>query len=288
MLKKPFIALCLTLASALLNAQPLLLSAEALKDNFSTFQLLDTRGQLAYLSGHIPGAQRIDWKALANTTGEPGDAHWASLNDPLKLQEALQQLGLSADSQVVVYANPPSGWGEDGRLLWSLKAAGIESVQLLDGGIDAWKRIDGPLNYLGEHAEPSAYQLPPLDQSRSIETAELVRNFDALTLIDTRSKKEFNGAINFGEARGGHLPGAIHIPFEALLNADGTAKSHASIQTMLQEKGISQSDPVVTYCTAGIRSAHTQALLHDAGFSRVRNYVNGFYHWAASPELPLE
>lgn len=288
MLRNRFALLALTLACGQLTAQPLFISAEQLKERRSHYQVIDSRGRLAFLSGHIPNAQRIDWKALADTRGEPGDPLWASLADTEKLQNALRQLGLEADSSVVVYADPPSGWGEDGRILWTLKAAGIDSVQLLDGGISAWKAIGGPLNYFSTSTPASPFKLPPLDLSASIDTATLRAHYLDYRIIDSRSAEEFKGAVKFGEARGGHLPGAINIPFETLLNADGTAKSGDAIQALLATHGVTPENSIVTYCTAGIRSAHSWALLTSAGFNNVKNYSNGFYHWAATPALPLE
>ncbi len=268
-------------------AVPLLISAQELAEAPEQYRILDTRGRLAYLSGHIPGAQRVEWKQLSHIQGKPGDAGWASLANTTSMQQALRTLGLHKTSRVVVYAAPPAGWGEDGRIAWTLRAAGIEQVQILDGGIDAWKRQDYPLNRLPESAAVSDLELMALNLEGSIDTATLRAHLGQLALIDTRSASEFAGATHHGEARGGHLPGAINIPFTELLETDGTAKSPDAIRALLADHGLLPDTPIVTYCTAGIRSAHTQQLLAHAGFSRVRNY-SGFYHWAATPALPLE
>ena len=35
------------------------------------------------------------------------------------------------------------------------------------------------------------------------------------------------GATKYGEAKGGHLPGAIYFPYLDLFNSDGTLKANA-------------------------------------------------------------
>jgi len=111
---------------------------------------------------------------------------------------------------------------------------------------------------------------------------------DDLVIIDVREKKEYEGATDFGEARGGHLPGAVNLTFNQFLNEDGTLKTATQIKAILDTNGINADDDIVTYCTAGIRSAHMQIVLTMLGYENVRNYDASFHEWAGNPELLLE
>lgn len=56
-------------------------------------------------------------------------------------------------------------------------------------------------------------------------TEYISSNLDKLKIIDVREADEYNGAVKYGEARGGHLPKAINITWTKLYNTDGTVKS---------------------------------------------------------------
>ena len=127
------------------------------------------------------------------------------------------------------------------------------------------------------------------DNSRNITTDQLIKEFNDLVIIDTREEDEYLGATKYGEARGGHIEGAINIPFNLFLEKDGTLKKSISIKKILKSKIITNKNSmkIVTYCTAGIRSAHMQVVLESLGYN-ARNYDASFYRWANIKTLKLE
>ncbi|AMP20094.1 hypothetical protein AZF37_01890 [endosymbiont 'TC1' of Trimyema compressum] len=108
------------------------------------------------------------------------------------------------------------------------------------------------------------------------------RDLKEVQIIDTREKDEYDGAVKYGEKIGGHIPEAINIPFSTLFNDNGTLKSNSDIETILTEAGITKDKKVVSYCTAGIRSAYMTIVLEMLGYSDSLNYDDSFYSWAAS------
>ena len=84
---------------------------------------------------------------------------------------------------------------------------------------------------------------------------------------------------------GGHLPGAIHIRFTDLFNDDNVLKSNEEITAMFEEAGLSKDDKIVTYCTAGIRSAYMQMVLEMCGFENSLNYDESYYRWCAVQDV---
>jgi rhodanese-related sulfurtransferase len=79
----------------------------------------------------------------------------------------------------------------------------------------------------------------------------------APAILDVRSRREFAD---------GHVPGALHIPFWAVL-------------TRLSEIPASPSEPVVVYCGHGPRAYAAGAALWIAGFRRVVYLEGHMWKW---------
>jgi rhodanese-related sulfurtransferase len=77
----------------------------------------------------------------------------------------------------------------------------------------------------------------------------------APTILDVRTRWEFEA---------GHVPGAIHVPFQAV------ARRVAEIPS-------GHDDPLVVYCGHGPRAWMAGRLLRARGFRRV-SYLTG--HWS--------
>lgn len=260
-----------------------------LKDNMESndkLVIIDARADKDYNKGHIPGAINVIWQALANVEGKAGDKDWGTLQDAETLSKTLSSFGISNDSQVVVYA-AKDGWGDDGRVVWCLKRAGIDA-RMLNGGINLWEAEGNEMSKDAVTPEATECTISEIKPDMNITTEDLKKEYDSLKIIDARAEDEYNGAVNFGEARGGHLPGAISIPFTELYNEDGTIKSNEEIEAIMTEAGINKDDAVVTYCTAGIRSAYMALVMTNAGYTNVRNYDASFYEWAADEANELE
>jgi len=249
--------------------------------------ILDARGDKAYGKGHIPNAIPVTWQSLSNVGVEFASKGWGTVLDAEALSTALSNLGIEKDSQIIVYADTQNGWGEDGRILWTLNAAGLESVYMLDGGYNIWSSLGFETTKDSIEITPSDIAVTELDLSKSIATKELVSNFTEYKTIDTRDFDEYEGAQKFGEARGGHLPNTIWISYKSLLNEDGTLKDLASLDQIFTDAGLEKDDYIATYCTAGIRSAHFAVVLDMLGFENAVNYDESFYVWANKPELKL-
>lgn len=249
--------------------------------------VIDTRGQEAYDKGHIEGSVPVAWQGLSNMGVEFAADGWGALKDAAGMSEALSALGLTKDSTVIVYADTQNGWGEDGRIKWTLEAAGIENVRMLDGGLNGWKSAGYDLTKEATVVEASDFVVESMNLKESIDTASLAENYSDYKVIDTRDKDEFEGAQKFGEARGGHLPGSIWMAYKDLINKDGTMKSVEALEEIFAEAGLNKDDKIVTYCTAGIRSAHFAEILQMLGYENAVNYDESFYVWANKPELKL-
>lgn len=261
-------------------------NAEYVKENLDDIILVDARGEDAAGKGTIKGAIPLMWQYLATCEdGAAGDANWGCILDPERLSERLSAKGLDPAKEIVLFAAGADGWGDDGRIAWELLAAGYENVKMVDGGFAALKDAGLETQKGGAEPAPVDVTVTEIDNTHNINTDELKADYDSFKVVDVRADKEFNGKTLYGEANGGRLPNAIHVRFTDLFRADGTLKSNADITKMFEDAGVSKTDKVVTYCTAGIRSGYMQLILEMCGFENTQNYDESFYRWCAVEEL---
>lgn len=258
-----------------------------LKQNLSKVSVVDARSEKDFNRGHIPGAVSAPWQPFTDMRGKPGQPGWMVLLPKEQLSAKLGALGIDGSKQVVVYAEVP-GWGEDGRFAWMAKMTGIQDVKILDGGYEAWKRAGGETTKVAPATVSRSFKIAALDEGLVATTDWIRSRLGRIKIVDSRSRKEFEGAVKYGEARGGHLPGAVLIAFKTLFAPNNTVKSTSELRRMFESAGLKPEDEIVTYCTAGIRSAHMALVLRMAGFPKARNYDASFYEWAGMKQLPLE
>lgn len=249
--------------------------------------ILDARGANDYAAGHIPGSINTPWQQFAQMGDEPGTENWGVLLTEEELSERLSEIGITTDQEMIVYTDP-NGWGEDGRIMWMLDMVGLTQVKMLDGGWTAWQAANGEVSQEPTQPTPTDFQVTAMDHSTFASTQYVSENLDNVKIIDTRSLNEYEGATDFGERRGGHIPGASHLYFKEFFNNDSTLKSQQEMEDIMDGLGINKDDTIVTYCTAGIRSAHMTMLLKMAGYENVSNYDASIYEWAGNEDLPLE
>jgi len=267
-----------------------LVSKEWLNNNLENENLLilDARGEKAYNGGHIPGAIATSWQSFSDMEGAPGDMGWGVVKEANELSISIAALGIDQDKKIVVYTDVLNGWGEDARVFWTLEMAGLNNVRILDGGYNLWEDSDLEVSKDTVQVEKSTFKVEALDRSASVDFHTLKDNYDDYVVVDTRNKDEYEGATNYGEARGGHLPAAIHFNFSKVLNEDGTFKDVETLAEIFTAAGLEKEDKIVTYCTAGIRSAHLQIALEMAGYENAQNYDASFYEWSGNDEVSVE
>ncbi len=284
------IALSLSGTSYAMSAKKATLFVDVpwLKANLSRVILLDARSEKAYKAGHLPGAIHSPWTAWTDKSiGRQGDPGWNVTMANDKLGAYVGSLGIDGKKPVIVYADP-SGLAEDGRALWELRLVGIRKVKLLDGGFSAWKTAGGPVTEEVPAVKPVPFTVKKIDESYVIRRDDMIANWKKLQLVDARSTAEYAGDTDHGEKRRGHIPGAVSIPFDSVYNDDGTVMEPDQMRKLFLSRGVKPGEPVVTYCTIGIRSGFLAMMFRLAGWDGARNYEASFSEWAGNDNLPVE
>jgi len=104
---------------------------------------------------------------------------------------------------------------------------------------------------------------------------------EGLAILDVRSSHEFQGVAGAHcDPRQGHIPGAVNLPLERLLQCS----SAAEVRTLI---GLPEGAEVVAYCHSGSRSGFAVDVLRGAGYD-ARNYAGSWHEWSQDPNLPAE
>lgn len=248
--------------------------------------LVDARGEETARKGTIEGATATTWQYLSNVENAAmGDYDWGVILEPEALSQKLSSLGWAKDKEIIFFAEGPKGWGEDGRLLWTLLAAGYENVKMVNGGLKALEDAGLPTAKEVKVLEPVEVTVDTLDRTRVINTKELEETYKDYVIVDVRADEEYGGAVLYGEAKGGKLPGAIQVRFTDMFDADGYLKSNEDLTAMFESANIKKTDKVTAYCTAGIRSAYMQLVLEMLDYEHSKNYEGSYYTWCVNNEV---
>jgi molybdopterin synthase sulfurtransferase len=244
--------------------------------------IMDTRSADAYAFGHIPGAINMEWTAfvLWNALSQK-----TALKPVAGLESQLGALGLTRTSRIVIYDDTRTSWGSAGRIFWMLEYLGCVNVQILNGGWDKWEADGLPTETTANTLNPAQFNADlSLFAGINVDKEHIHSRLkdDDFVTVDTRTDEEYNGWTLYGEARGGHIPGAVQLPYEKYYNGDNSILSYADLKALLDSHGITADKEVVAYCTAGIRSGFFYFLARLMGYNRVANYDGSMWDWAAA------
>jgi thiosulfate/3-mercaptopyruvate sulfurtransferase len=250
--------------------------------NDPALRVVDMGSGDEYAAGHIPGAVHIDWSELQVTdTRAPAIAAWQDAVAAL-----LGKRGISAQNRVVIYDH---GTLYGARLWWVLDQLGHAQKQVLDGGFAAWQAAGGPVSKDAAAPQAVTYTAHPQPAVLATEAQVQAALGTGVQLVDARNPDEYSGQNTSGTARGGHIPGAVNVPFTT--TADGATprlfKTPDELRALFGAQGVTPDKPVITYCSTGVRGAVDYFALRMGGFPDVRVYTGSWAEWGNDPAAPL-
>lgn len=248
---------------------------------------VDTR---AYDTGHIPGAVGWNWRV------DTQDTLRRNLPGTLALQQLLRRSGIANTTTVILYGDNNNWFAA--YAFWLLQYYGHASVKLLNGGRLKWLAENLPLTTdVPKYPETQYKVVSPQPDLRALRDQVLHSlNQPNTALVDVRSPKEYSGELlapenlpQEGAQRGGHIAGAVNIPWAQAVREDGTFKSEQELRELYASKNVTWDKEVIAYCRIGERSAHTWFVLKNLlGFPHVRNYDGSWTEWGSLIDVPIE
>jgi thiosulfate/3-mercaptopyruvate sulfurtransferase len=241
-----------------------------------------------YTLGHMPGSVLIDWKADIN------DPVTRNIITKQACESLLQRVGVNDDTTLVLYGDFNNWFAA--FAFWVFKYYGYKDVRLMNGGRKKWLEEDKPVTKdIPSHPKGNFKASDP-DSSIRVFLRYVRDTLGSKILVDVRGPKEFTGEIlappeypTEHAQRGGHIPGAVNIPWGQAVNEDGTFKSADELQKLYQSKGVAADKEVISYCRIGERSSHTWFVLkYLLGYPNVKNYDGSWTEWGNMIDNPIE
>lgn len=245
---------------------------------------------LLYAIGHIPNAVQVDW--------------FTTLQHPLRrdfvtkeqFEELASKLGITNDTTVVFYGDK-SNWFAC-YALWLFQYYGHQNVKIMNGGRMKWEQEKRPLVKEVPSFAPTSYKAKEADMSIRAFRNDVFKALEAKKpLVDVRSPKEYSGELTHmpnypqeGATRGGHIPGAVSIPWAQAVNeADSTFKTAEELKSLYEGKNIKPEGEIIAYCRIGERSSLTWFVLkYLLGYPEVKNYDGSWTEWGNLVDAPIE
>jgi thiosulfate/3-mercaptopyruvate sulfurtransferase len=244
----------------------------------------------AYKAGHIPGAQCWKWKEML------WDEYARDFPSPEEFARRCSAAGIANDTTVVFYGEGVQfgiyAW-------WAFRYCGHAKSKVLDGARHRWL-AEG--RSLGTEEPPPAMpvQYEPVKRNEKMRIrrdkvlAALGRN--EKVILDGRSPEEYRGqrvggpgGPDVGAVRYGRIPGAKHLYFEDVLDANKAFKPASEIRKLAESCGAASEREIIAYC----RMSHRATVLYFAltqllGYPKMRVYDGSWTEWGNLVGVPVE
>ncbi|MER3474364.1 MAG: sulfurtransferase [Armatimonadota bacterium] len=243
----------------------------------------------AYDSGHIPGAIGFNWQTQLQHQVR------RDIITREEFEQLLSENGIGNEHTVVLYGDNNNWFAA--YAFWLFTIYGHEKLYLMDGGRKKWLAENRPLTTERPSYPRTQYRAKEPNLSIRAFSAQILPNLNnpQYALVDVRSPAEFTGEViappgmTETAQRGGHIPGAVNIPWSQAVNEDGTFKSVEELRALYESRGVTPDKHVIAYCRIGERSSHTWFVLrYLLGYPDVRNYDGSWTEWGNLVGAPIE
>jgi len=239
-----------------------------------------------YEQSHIPGAVYIDWtRDIVNLE----DTIKAQIAPSQQFAQVMSQIGIGDQHLVVAYdAHPASQFAT--RLWWALKYYGHNKVVVLNGGLPKWQREYLPLNNTIPNYPPATFtpDVQPQFRATAEDVLKLLGRRD-VALVDARDHDQFTGTLVRKPGRPGHIPSALNIPREELMDPiTGTFRSNEELAQVFSKAHVLPEQRIVAYCNGGVAATSVLFTLAMLGYPSLTNYDGSWNEWGERKDLPVE
>lgn len=255
----------------------------------------DVRSADDYKRGHLPGAINFGdaGKVLRDEQKED------FLPTPV-IEKLFSDAGLDPSREIVVYGARGNAYTYFGS--YAVRYFGGRHVSVFHDGFEGWREAGRLVST--EPARRPAVALKLIAQpSLAASTDEVAGSFARpdVQVVDVRTRKEFTGE-DIRAIRGGHIPGAVNIPYEENWADPEAAKKLAGKETAKTDglalkgrqelealyKDLDRDKETIVYCQSGVRAAETSTVLESLGFRNVKVYDSSWLGWAARLSAPVD
>ncbi|OQE29606.1 hypothetical protein PENSTE_c002G07627 [Penicillium steckii] len=209
--------------------------------------------------------------------------------------EAMSELGIRRDDEVVVYDTAELGIFSAPRVGWTLRVFGHPNVHILNN-YRLWTQQGFPTES-GEPKNPvekSKYSVPTYDSKLVIsfrEMKELAMDYgkegaEEVEILDARSYGRWAGTDP--EPRpglsSGHVPGSRSLPFQELLDPETKTYLPAEdLRKVFEDRQVDPNRSIISSCGTGVTASIIETALGEAEYGQAnlrRVYDGSWTEWA--------
>ncbi|KAK2767726.1 hypothetical protein FQN54_003884 [Arachnomyces sp. PD_36] len=227
---------------------------------------------------HIPHARFFDIDAVKDE--ESPYPHMLPTRE--RFAEAMRDLGIRRDDEIVVYDTEELGIFSAPRVGWTLRVFGHPNIHVLDN-FKLWVREGYPTESGEPQIEKSDYSLPDYDADMVVqfgEMKEIAEDYgkegaEGIQVLDARPAGRWAGTDPEPRASlsSGHMPGSISLPFPELLDPETkTFLPATELRKIFESKGIDPATTTVSSCGSGVTAAVIETALGEAGYTDRKLY----------------
>ncbi|CAO3640836.1 unnamed protein product [Mucor fragilis] len=273
-----------------------LVSPKELKSALSSVKVLDGSWHMPntnrdpyqeFLNKRIAGSQFFGIDTIKDTCSDLPHM----LPSPDNFADAVGKLGISQNDHVVVYDT--AGVFSACRVYWTFKAFGHNSISVLNGGLPAWEKADGPVETGSpDPVEPQVYKVSHVNKDIVRDYGTVLSNArniqqgkDGAQVLDARPYARFTGEAP--EPRiglsSGHMPGSISVAFNEVVES-GEMLDGDKLRKVFESKGIDIDKEIITSCGSGITASILYLALERTGARKLSVYDGSWTEYAAKDD----
>ena len=236
-----------------------------------------------YRLRHLPGSLQV-WRPEIT---EPDGARLINVSG---FQQWARSLGIDSRSRVVL-------WDEcydAPRLWWAFHHYGKSDVQVLDGGLRAWRAAGLPLEW-GQPPPPSRTGRFTACTGSGFKIADRRLVLEscgdpATQLWDTREPAEWEGRKRLrGARRAGRIAWAEHLDWRLFRRGspyDLRFASRSELANVLDQFELNHNARQIFYCQSGVRTTTAILGLYRLGWDpeQLLNYDGSWREWSREPD----
>ena len=267
--------------------QPLVVTVDWLGDhlNDASLVLLQIGEKKDYQSGHIPGAQFLDYASISTPHGQ---GLMLELPPVEQLVSVFEKLGVTNRSHIILYFG--TNWvTPTTRVYWTLDYLGLgDRTSILNGGLVAWQSTHHAVST--ETKQPAKGSITPALRKEIVADAAWISshfNQPAVTVIDARTHEFYNGSQSDGSPRSGHIPGAFNLSYLEVIDQDNNKfKSADGLKDLFRTAGLKPGNLMVSYCHIGQRATVLYFAAKMLGYD-AKMYDGSWEDWSRRMDLPI-
>lgn len=280
---KLFLLALVTFVASAVSAQDVISATELAKISKSKDVVVICATSAKGYKVHITGSVNVPHTSLCKN--EPVRN---LILTPAEMAKALGAKGVTTDKTIVVYDEGSGKYA--GRMYWMLKYLGAPNVKMLNGNLKAWKAKRKPITGTPTKAKAATFTAKvDANQLAKMDEVKKATGSGSYVIVDARTSEEYAGTADSETLdRKGHIPGAVNVNHETVMDGKGLLKSNDDLKALFESKGITKDKTAIVYCETSVRAGVVYLALKGLGYPNVKVYDGAYLEWQATASNKVE